>query len=802
MGIPHIYAKTDADMMFALGYVHAQDRLYQMEFQRRVATGQLAALWGPGPIADHEKDNPKAIPALIATDKFIRTLGFAQGAQQTWDSPTTLTPTARGDLSAYASGVNAFLGEGRALPPEFLISGLMMGGGELLGPWEETHSLAWLKAMSLDLGSNFRRELGRLYMAGLVDEARITDFYTPYPGMERFELPDLNSLYAMAGPGGIGQTASIASPAGMADWPAPAATVGSNNWVIDGALMDSGASMLANDPHLGLGVPAVWYFAHISSQESGINAIGATLPGVPAIIIGRNNDIAWGFTNTGPDVQDFFVERISKQTGLYETPNGWQPIEERVEVIKVARGEDVEFTVRSTRHGPLMSDILSVPVVFADDDVHEYGFALQWPTIMASVPDTSMNAASAAFRAHDYAGFRDAMQAYVAPQQNMVVLENGTGNIGYIAPGKVPVRKAENAIQGWAPSPGWDSAYDWDGFIAFEALPQTYNPASGYVITANADIRPPDYGPYITRDWSLPLRQDRIEALTIGLSADQDRLLTMADMETAIADQRVNSAAMALPAMLAATDLSSLSSADQQTAQAMMAALQTWGDADYPGAGGEIGPSLFFAWYRDFVFGATFDDLKIENTTEYSAPSITSSFFRFNPQLALHLADGTAAGWCDCGVLLAETLITAHEKLTQELGGNMDKWQWAKLHEARSKHAVLGTLPAMITKPLTGLSFRIDRDHGGGPYSVNVSGFKFRDSLDFNANHTASLRFLIEAGRFEQARFVHTQGQSGHPMSPHFDDMADLWEANKFAPMATDRKRFKAAHTLTLTPAN
>ena len=518
-GVPHIFAKTDADMMFAIGYVHAQDRLYQMEFQRRVGMGQLAALWGE---------------AAVPTDRFIRTLGLGLAAQHAWQTPTTLSSGAKQDLSAYAAGINAYVGEGRALPPEF-----MLAPGEFMGTWEEVHSLVWLKVMSLDLGANFRRELGRLYLAGRMEEARITDFYTPYPGMERFELPDLNSLYGLDDPSGL----TVLEPQEEAHWPSPDAALGSNNWVIEGRLMESGASVLANDPHLGLSIPGVWYFAHIASEESGTNAIGATLPGVPAIIIGRNDHIAWGFTNTKPDVQDLFVERISKQTGLYETPIDWEPLEIRTETIEVAGGKDVNITIRSTRHGPLLSDIINVPEVFPNDEIHEYGFALQWPTLMASVPDTSMNAAHGAYRATSYREFAHIMAAYVTPQQNMVVLENDSGTIGYIAAGKVPIRKEGNLIQGWAPSPGWDGLYDWDGFIAHDDLPQTRNPSRGYIITANADIREPGYEPYITRDWSLPLRQDRIENLTIG----QDRLLTMADMETALFDQRINSAALALP---------------------------------------------------------------------------------------------------------------------------------------------------------------------------------------------------------------------------------------------------------------
>lgn len=784
-GVPHIYAQTDADMMFALGYVHAQDRLYQMEIQRRVSSGNLAAFWGRG-----NEDEDAITP--IGTDRFLRTLGFHRLAEQTWEDQSILSDQARADLSAYTAGVNAFIEEGNPLPPEFTIAGLARGTGELMGPWEETNSLAWLKVMSLDLGANFRRELSRLYLAGQMEEDRISEFFI-YPG-EDFVLPDLNAMYGLPVPSSA--RASLLSPVspGLSEFRPPMDALGSNNWVIDGSLMESGKSVLANDPHLGLGVPAVWYFAHISSAESGTNAIGATFPVYPAVIIGRNDDIAWGFTNTGPDVQDMYVERISKETGLYETPTGWEPLITRTETIEIAGEEAEELVVRETRHGPLMSDIIEVPAVFPGDDIHEYGFALQWTANKSDLPDTSANAAAMAFRANTYDGFRGAMRSYVSPQQNMVVLENESGRIGYIAPGKVPVRNPANPIEGWAPSPGWDALYDWQGYIDFVDLPQTVVPEHGFVITANSDITEPGYEPYITRDWSLPLRADRIHALTV----DQGRPLTMADMEAALHDQRINSAAQVLPNMLAAADIDILGDEDRAIAQDMIGLMNEWVASDFSGDDSLVGPTIFFAWYRDFVFDAVSDDFGLEMVEDTADKSLYSRLFRFNPEFAEDLADGSVTGWCDapdCGAHLASTLISAHGKLSDKLRGDMNSWRWERLHFARSDHAALAEqipVPVPIFKFLTGQQFRIDRPHGGGPYSVNVSGFSMNETLEFEANHTASLRLLVEAGDFEGARFVHTQGQSGLPQSAHFSDMADLWAGNEFAPMIMERASVEA----------
>ena len=293
-------------------------------------------------------------------------------------------------------------------------------------------------------------------------------------------------------------------------------------------------------------------------------------------------------------------------------------MEIRTEIIHVAGAQQpTEMQVRHTRHGPLMSDIIAVPEVFGADQSFEYGFALQWPTIMDSVPDTTMNAATQIFRAQSYDAFVEIAAAYVAPQQNMVVLENDGGRIGYIAPGKVPVRAAENQIQGWGPSPGWDATYDWTGFIPHAELPQVADPSDGFIITANEDIRPADYPHYITRDWSLPLRADRIRELTVN----QDRPLTMADMETALHDQRLNSAALALPAMLAAIDTSELPEDAKVKADQMRQALISWGqDTDYSGDGNLVGPSLFFVWYRNFVYAHFEDRLGVEANSEFANP--------------------------------------------------------------------------------------------------------------------------------------------------------------------------------------
>ncbi|HEX6692470.1 MAG TPA: penicillin acylase family protein, partial [Burkholderiales bacterium] len=424
-GIPHIFASSREDAHFALGYVHAQDRLWQMEINRRAAAGRLAEILGPG---------------ALESDRFLRTLGVRRVAEANvarYDAET------RRLLDAYAAGVNAFIAAGPVLPPEFWLT---RSSPE---PWTAADSVGWVKMMAWDLGTNWRSELLRMQLAKAMPMARIQEFLPPYPGDAAPEIADLRQLY----PGLEKQ------PVGVSFLENPELVAGSNAWAVSGARSASGKPLLANDPHLGLTAPPVWYFAQLHAP--GLDAIGATLPGVPAILIGRNPRVAWGLTNTVSDVQDLYLEKLDARFA------------QRDEVIRVRGAPDEKLSVRVSRHGPVISDVLRAAL---DAAPRGHAVALAWTALAED--DLSMQAILRVAHAHDWRQFNAALRDLHAPQQN-VIYADVDGNIGFVAAGRVPVRKSANDLKGLAPAPGWDARYDWAGWVPYEDLPRAYNPPGG-----------------------------------------------------------------------------------------------------------------------------------------------------------------------------------------------------------------------------------------------------------------------------------------------------------------------------------
>ena len=469
-GVPHIFAASLEDASFALGYVHAQDRLWQMEMSRRIAAGRVAELLGAG---------------ALETDRFLRTLGVRRSAEA---NLRVLDAETRRLLDSYAAGVNAFLASGPVLPVEFWLTGAQPE------PWTPADSIGWVKMMAWDLGGNFRNELLRMSLARTLPLARIHQILPPYPGEQPPVIADLKELYGTLERDAVQLAQFAPDNDGL----------GSNNWVVSGARSASGKPLLANDPHLGLTAPPVWYFAHISVP--GTNVIGSTLPGVPGIILGRNERIAWGFTNTGPDVQDLYIEKLDAAGG-YLAPEGRRPFQVIEETIRVKGAAPEKLRVRVSRHGPVISDVLRTA-----QDAAPRGHVIAFAWTALAEDDRTMQAALKFARAREWQGFLAAARDFQSPQQN-IVYADVEGNIGFVAAGRVPVRKPANDLKGLAPAPGWLEKYDWDGYLPFDQLPSSFNPASGALVTANHRITPPEYAHFISSDWQPPYRADRIQRL-------------------------------------------------------------------------------------------------------------------------------------------------------------------------------------------------------------------------------------------------------------------------------------------------
>ncbi len=746
-GIPHIYAASLRDASFALGYVHAQDRLWQMEMNRRIAAGRLAEVVGAGG---------------LETDRFLRTLGVRRTAEA---NLRQLDAETRSYLEAYAAGVNAFLAGDPVLPPEFRIVGVTPE------PWSPADSVAWVKMMAWDLGGNWRNEILRMQLAKSMPPARIQEFVAPYPGEAPPEIPDLKTLYssmereAVQLAEDLGRIAALAPGAG-------AAGLGSNNWVVSGARSVTGKPLLANDPHLGLTAPPVWYFAQLSAP--GVNLIGATLPGVPAIVLGRNDRIAWGFTNTGPDVQDLYIERLHASGG-YLTPDGPRQFGVIEETLKVKGGAPEKLRVRVSRHGPVISDVLRPAQALAPRG-HVVAFA--WTALLED--DKTMQAALKIARAHDWPGFLEAVRDFHTPQQNMVYAD-AEGNIGFVAAGRVPVRKPENDLKGQAPAPGWLAKYDWDGYVPFDALPRSYNPPEGLLYSANHRITPPGYPQFISAEWQPPYRAERIRELLEAIP--QHAVPSFARIQGDVVSLAVREA---LP-LLAATRPRS------EEARRALALLAKW---DASMAPGRAEPLIAWAWWRELTRALYADEL--------------GEAFRPNWQarapFVLKVLSGEAAHWCDdartphvetCAEVLALSLEAALADLRRRYGADMAAWRWGPAHFARHEHRPFGR------QALLARLFDIRVPTPGDAYTVNVGRNNlFDEAAPFANRHAASLRAIYDLADLERSLFIHSGGQSGNLLSPHYDAFTEAWARGEYIPMVTARKAIAARPyaLLRLTP--
>lgn len=725
-GVPHIYAASVEDAYFTLGFVHAQDRLWQMEMNRRIGSGRMSEALGA---------------ATLDADKFLRTLGVRRVAEATLKS---LDANTLGQLDAYAAGVNAYLAQRSGpLPPEFLLTGIKPE------PWQSADSVAWIKMMAWDLGANWRTELLRLGLAKKLSTAQIGEFLPPYPGDAPLAVADYAALYRQLD---ASKLAALALP-GLAEGGA------SNNWVVAGSRSASGKPLLANDPHLGLAAPAVWYFAHLSAP--GFEVMGATLPGVPGVVLGRNRHIAWGFTNTGPDVQDLYVERLDG-SGQALAPQGWQKLDVRTEVIKVKGQPDVTLSVRTSRHGPLISDVFKPA---AQALPQNYALAFAWTALRED--DLSMQAAGKFAAAKSWSDFLAAAREFHSPQQNMVYAD-AEGNIGYIAPGRVPLRKPENDLKGLAPAPGWEAKYDWDGFIAFENLPQSYNPASGVIATANEKIVSKDYPHYLTSEWVLPYRALRIR-----------QLLDAAPKHTPQSFARIQSDTVSLQVREILPLLLKARTTDAE-AQQVLQQLGRW-DANMAVAGAE--PLIVSAWLRELgrlIYADELGDM-------FDGAWAHRADFMHNV-----LTDAGGAGhWCDdvntpaketCADLLPKALNLALADLTRRYGDDRAKWRWGDAHFALSEHRPFGRQPQLAKL------FDIDVPSPGDTYTVDVGRNTLaNEAAPFASRHAASLRAIYDLADLDKSVYIHSTGQSGNLLSPLYRNFSERWARVEYIPMSMKR---------------
>lgn len=731
-GVPHIDAANDDDLAFATGYAHAQDRLWQMEMNRRIGHGRVAEVLGE---------------QGLGFDRYFRTLGFTRRAQTALDA---LPADVISNLEAYAAGVNSFLRDRRgALPPEFILTGVTPE------PWRPIDTLVWQKMMWLDLSGNARQEVARARLLAALTPEQVATIFPAYPGDDPNPIIDLQALYAQAP---IQSTHAAIGPEKPAGY-------GSNNWVVSGDNTESGMPLLANDPHLGLTTPSIWYLVRLHNRTEGTNTVGVSFPGSPSVVLGRNDNIAWGFTNTAPDVMDLFIEKRLSDTE-YLTPDGPAPFTRRTEVIYVRGGDPIELTVLETRHGPVVSDIYpGADTLLTEGHV----IALQWTALADD--DGGVVALQKLGKARNFAEFKEAGRTYGGPQQNMIYADTD-GNIGYFAPALVPVRRADNEINGRFPSPGWLAKYDWQGFIPFEELPTRYNPEGGVIATANEKIIDDNYPHFITGDWSLPYRGNRIRH---QLSLTDKH--TPATFGVLHADIVSDMARDLLPWMLAV-----LEESDQRK---LMADWDGSMDMNRPE------PLVFYTWLRHYQRHLMADELG----------DLYSSFTRNRPRLlksslywaaggdgsnwntgyyALPVLDRTdALAWCDntttdekaetCANIANMAMADAMAELISRHGPDAARWTWGSEHTLHQSHRPMSQIPAL--KNIFGLTAPVS----GGRFTVNVAGVSQQPENLNQSTFGPSYRGVFDMANLDRSLFVQPTGQSGNPLSRHFGDLFDLW---------------------------
>lgn len=734
-GIPTLRGANRDAVLFGLGFVHAQDRLWQLETHRRIGAGRLAEAFGPGAL-----DN----------DKFLRALGVRRAAAAQWQQ---MGGDARGAVLAYTTGINAFIaGHLRARPPEFLILGLDVE------PWTPEDTLAWGIMMAWDLGGNWSNEVLRMRLALSLPVARINQLIPPYPGERPLPVRDYAALYReLKVSGELGQRALLDAPESGIEG------VGSNNWVLAGSHTVSGKPLLANDPHLKLTAPALWYFARL--EAPGLKVAGATMPGLPLLVLGQNERIAWGFTNTNPDVQDVYLEQIKPDDATrYRTPDGWAAFQSFRETIRVKGQADVALTVRATRHGPVISDAGTPAVsgLAGSAAGPSYALALRWTALDADA--ASIDAGLAISGAGSVAEFITAAQKYQAPMQNMVVADVG-GAIGFIAAGRVPLRRADNDLHGQAPAPGWEARYDWTGFLDQTLTPREINPPRGWIATANHRVTSADYPHYITSEWAAPYRQQRIEALLQARPKHDP-----ASLRRIQADVMSLAARHLLPWLRQARPTHALGAAAMQRLAAFDGEMR----AD------DAAPLIFAAWARELTRAVFADEM---GGDEMYLRQVGRSDFRAGLEGVLERND---AWWCDdkttptvetCAGLVSRSLDRALDELQARLGADLARWQWGAVHQARAEHRPFSNVKALAPW------FELRVATGGDNYSINVGRYHLKGAEPYLNEHAASLRAIYDLNDPANSRVMHSSGQSGLVLAPGYRSFVAPWAGVRDLPL-------------------
>lgn len=752
-GVPHIYAQNVDDLYFAQGYVHAQERLWQIEFNRRVASGRLSELFGP---------------VALEVDRFCRRLGLHRAALE---AEKQLQPHEQQILEAYTGGINSFIHANRnKLPIEFILLQYKPA------PWKITDVIQWGKLQAWNLSGNWETEVIRARLVATLGPEKAAKLEAGYDPNHPLIIPPGVS-YQGINPGLLEQYAQLKELSGFG------ITGGSNNWAVDGSLTESGKPLLCNDPHLGQAVPSTWFECHLVAED--IDVTGAGFAGSPGIVIGHNQHIAWGVTNAISDIQDLYVEKFNPDNPhQYEFQGQWETARVfQEEIIVRGQGAPVIEEVRVTRHGPLLT---AMPLEQGQDEVP---LALRWTGLESF---RLISAIQKLNRAKNWEDFREALRDWDAPPQNFVYADQD-GNIGYIMAGDIPVRNRGTAL---LPSPGWTGEYEWTGMIPFDELPQVYNPEQHFIATANNRVIDDTYPHYISHEWHNGYRAQRIRDLLTSKTK-----LISADMAAIQRDYYSLPAREIVPFMLKID-------ADTPLKRAALELLSTW---DYTLAATSVGASIYTTFLRKLT--ALVLNVQLGNepelATSYLGASIGATVSlngysgRTTPLIIRMLREHDDSWFSDSVIpngpsswqeALASAFEATIEELREQLGGNILRWPYGALHKMTCNHP-LGTV-----KSLRDIFNRGPFSIGGDADTVN----KAESSPDHPEQVllVPAYRLIVDLENLDSSQSIHLPGQSGHPASSHFDDFLPLWRNHQYhtMPFSRDAVTKATVETLHLQP--
>ena len=763
-GIPHIYGTNVDDILFAQGYVHAQDRFWQLEFWSHLSTGRLASLIGePG----------------VGADLLFRTFGFHKVALEEYEN---LEPEFKNDLINYTAGINAYIEsrpQNRLSLEHFVLQ--FLNPEYVVGTYEPHYPLAWAKMMAYDLNGNYTSEISNSKTFNTLSPEIYNLLIPPYPEEHPYIVEEWEGRGTFASTGKANNFQQMTQSFFIKYVTKDMQTnqsLGSNSWVVDGTLTDTGLPLLANDPHLSVQLPAIWYENGLhcfpKNRDCQLDTVGFSFAGSPYVIIGYNSDIAWGLTNMGPDVQDLFIEKINPgNENQYQVDDEWIDMERTTEIIEVAGSDPIVIEVRETHHGPIVSD-RSFPINLSSEEGEStfreearidlpdnFAVSLSWSAL---IPGETFVGIRDFNYASNWEEFREATKKFHVPAQNLLYADRD-GNIGYQSPGKLPIRR--DGLHGDLPIEGWLSENDWQGFVDFEELPYTLNPSSGYIITANQSVHPDQPWPnYYARGY-------RAEAIERVINQYMSGKISVDDMQAMQINNFDYSAAYVLPYVFNNVYI------DSQ----VLTELKEWAISEEKfemniESTGAAAWAVFYKTLAEQTFEelVVFDNAGNEISLQPGNSDSTSEIFRTLLKDPNHIMwdDVNTSGKENLTDILERTLSISDKTIVEIFdSSDSDDWEWGKIHTITYPTNLLGEAGIPI---LTGLVNIGPVETSGSNFAINSTDWGFGD--DFTIGSYPSMRMVVDLSNLDNSRTVLPSGQSGHVMSKYYDDQVDNWIKN------------------------